>query len=138
MTERARKEIEEREARMYDASKIASTINRQLALSGVALSWMFKDKFNDLTQNHLNLQVILLLFISSLVVDLLYYIFMIYKWGYYANQMRLENEKVDNPDCDVYVDVPDVFFAVSNIFWYTKVSLMVLGYISLLFSLYNS
>ena len=102
----------------YDASDKASEIARQLSFAGIAVAWVLRGEA-QLNRMPRELWLPLAIFCAALVVDLLQYVFKTVVWGHLTNV---------TPEKTTDVDAPQWYNSVTDIMWWTKVALVVLGY----------
>lgn len=117
---------------MFNATKTISSINRQLALTGCAIVWMFRtDHIYESAFTGLWLIVTLVFFVLSIIVDLLYYCYVEHIYTIYATELlyryviqpnRVTIKKEINP-------MPKHIRIIADIVWYARIGLVVCGYI---------
>ena len=103
----------------------ASALVRQLAITGVAVLWIFKDKDQNILPSSTVWPIILL--ISSLFLDLLQYSLGGIIWKLFADQefkRTCANEETD-------VDIPDGKANIIYIIYYAKIVVLVIAYVGL-------
>lgn len=129
------KEIEalrkERYGHYYDSTKTVSSINRELAMIGVALVWMFRTSPELSDKNKSALLYALMLFIFAIVIDLVFYLIRQHIYLVYGgakatilkkNEETGKAEKFINP-------LPQKIFKGMDCLWWSRMILMVIGYV---------
>ncbi len=102
-----------------------SDIGRQLGFAGIAVIWIFKVD----GANSLPVQLIFptLLFVGSLALDLLHYLYSTIAWGMFHRIMELHASRTKDGEDDDF-KAPRAINWPSNIFFYCKAGCVVLGY----------
>lgn len=114
----------------YEHSKALSTINRQLALSGIAVIWFFvhPQNSNNCPLNFGIFKWSFIFFSTALCCDLLHYASATVIWGTYHHY----KEKRIAPDLDF--EAPNWLNWFPIAMMWLKVSFTVVGYIFLIYS----
>lgn len=115
-----------------DATGKASDVGRQLAFAGIATIWLLRDEtgsrpFGDV------LLIALTLLASALLADFLQYVYCSFVWRKFYND-HFDKHKND----DALVDIPDSLSERTYIFFKTKIVLLFVGYLFLLWGAVTS
>jgi len=105
----------------------ASEINRSLTYAGIAIIWIFNNSKNGVIDLPYSLYLPLLLFISSIVIDLLQYVLAYLLWSQYLNNK--ENRDKSEED-----DVREIEWqsVLVDLIWGIKLVVNVIGFVLLL------
>jgi hypothetical protein len=112
-------------------SSSASSINRGLSFSGIAIIWLFTQSGG----NELVLEKILLIALSllalSLLVDLIQYCFGFYKWSKFhrAEELKAHGTQGKIIEDDVDILAPTSTKAIIDTLFWIKIILNMTGYI---------
>ena len=112
-------------------SSSASSINRGLSFSGIAIIWLFTQS----DRNELGLEKILLLSLSllalSLLVDLVQYCFGFYKWSRFYREQELKAHESQGKIIEDDVDIlaPTSTKAIIDTMFWIKIVLNMTGYV---------
>lgn len=110
-------------------SSTASTIVRQLALGGIALVWVIKVGVPEAggIQWHSDLMLPMALFASSLLLDLLQYVWGTIAWGFVFSKAEADNKGLDD-----LISPPAWINKVTLWFFIGKIGTVVAAYLLLL------
>jgi len=112
----------------YEFSGKLSDNARKLAFAGIAIVWIFKQGEDGLYIIPDVLKTAMLMFVVSLSLDLLHYIWQTFIWGrfytYKENKLK-HDEKVD-------FLAPRIFKNIANVIFWSKVIALVIGYVFML------
>lgn len=129
--------LSEARASYQDNTRSLSAVTRQLAFAGIAIVWIFKASTNGTPSIPENLRIPTLLFVAALGADLLQYVSSAASWGIFEGLMERKFQK-DHLDEKVETfGAPNSINWLGNSFLVMKVSLLVVAYIWLFFSLYQ-
>lgn len=111
-------------------SRSASSINRNLSFSGIAIIWLFTQS----EESGLELQRILIISLAllaiSLLIDLLQYCFGFYKWSKFHRQQELNTiqagQELDEEKIDVLA--PTGIKSVIDTFFWLKIGSNIIAY----------
>lgn len=122
------KKLSEIEKAKNDATGKASDVGRQLAFAGIATIWLLRNEHGAKPFDS-TLSVALLLLGVALLVDFLQYVYCSWVWrGFY-------NKHYDEHNCDdALVDIPEGLSGSTYFFFWTKIGVLLIGYIFLLIS----
>jgi len=116
-------------------SERVSDINQKLALAGVAIIWLFREITNEGFTITVIASISLLLFVLSLFIDLMQFLFLTVKWSFfYSNKYSdlKENSSLDISKIeDTEVEQPWGSNYFGWVLFYLKLLFMVLAYIIL-------
>jgi len=112
----------------YEFSGILSDNTRKLAFAGIAIVWIFKQGENGSFTIPNILRKAMLMFVLSLSLDLLQYIWQSFIWGIFYTY----KEKKLNHNENIDFLAPNIFKDIANIFFWSKVITLVIGYIFML------
>lgn len=109
----------------YEFSGKLSNNARKLAFAGIAIVWIFKQGENGAYIIPEALKTVMLMFIMSLSLDLLHYIWQTIVWGafYTYKEIKLKHKE------DVEFLAPTIFKNIATVIFWSKVIALVLGYI---------
>lgn len=111
------KNEEKRKSVIQTLSTKVSDLNRTLILSGIGIIWIFaKNNNNGFVSLPINLLWTLILFVSSIALDLLQYIISIIVNAIFLRRKRKKN-------------MPDWYSYVPWVMWSLKVLIMIIAYI---------
>lgn len=113
---------------------LASNIARQLMFAGIALIWIFKVTQKDIHTLPLELFFPVTLLIFALIVDLMQYVVASVIW--YSFYRYHESKRVNMND-DPNIEAPAYFTYILNIFFISKLILVLVAYYKLLFYSYT-
>ena len=112
----------------YEFSGKLSDNARKLAFAGIAIVWIFKQEENGSYTIPDALKTAMLMFVVSLSLDLLQYIYQTIVWGsfhtYQENKLK-HDEKAD-------FLAPRIFKNIANVIFWSKVIALVIGYVFML------
>ena len=112
----------------YEFSGKLSDNARKLAFAGIAIVWIFKQEENGSYTIQDALKTAMLMFVVSLSLDLLQYIYQTIVWGsfhtYKENKLK-HDEKTD-------FLAPRIFKNIANVIFWSKVIALVIGYVFML------
>lgn len=110
-----------------DLSSILSTVNRQVALAGIAIVWIFVIKNNGIYTVDSKLLLPLGCFVLGLSLDMIQYIYSTAVWGLYSRYKEKSGIKDDEEVSPLkYINWPTIVF-----FWLKIISVLV-GYFLIL------
>jgi len=109
----------------YEFSGILSDNVRKLAFAGIAIVWIFKKGENGSYTIPDILKSAMFMFVISLSLDLLHYIWQTIVWGSFYTY----KEKKLNHTEDADFLAPSIFKNIANVIFWFKVIALVLGYI---------
>lgn len=120
------KKLSEIEKAKNDATGKASDVGRQLAFAGIATIWLLRNE-QSVSPFGSALLIALILLGAALLIDFLQYVYCSWVWrGFY-------NTLYDQHNCDdALVDIPDGLSASIYRFFWTKIGVLLLGYLFLL------
>lgn len=126
-----------KDADYYSSS--ASSINRSLSFSGIAIIWIFTQS----TNNQIGIDKLLLFSLSllalSLLFDLFQYCFGFYMWDSFHRKQELkahiERGKIIEDEIDVLG--PSSTKNIINFFFWTKIICNIIAYTLIIFFLFN-
>ena len=108
----------ERKSAILDLSSKVSNLNRTLILSGIGIVWIFAKKDdNGIVSLPNNLIWTLILFVSSIALDLLQYLMSIIAYALFLRRSRIER------------NMPDYYAYIPWVMWSLKVLIMISAYI---------
>lgn len=117
---------EKRKSLIQTLSTKVSDLNRTLILSGIGIVWIFvKIDNNGLVCLPINLLWTLILFVSSIALDLLQYVISII-----ANAIFLRRKRIKK-------NMPDWYSYVPWVMWSLKVLIMIMAYILITIYLFD-
>jgi hypothetical protein len=108
----------------------AGELTRQMALAGIAVSWIFKTDYKTYYSLPPELYLPLYLFCACLLTDLIQYIYGTIAWGIV---LRKSKNKQDEDD----VFVSKVINTPTWVFFVLKIGILVVAYIFLLTAIIN-
>ena len=112
----------------YEFSGKLSDNARNLAFAGIAIVWIFKQEENGSYTIADGLKTAMLLFVVSLSLDLLQYIYQTIVWGsfhtYQENKLK-HDEKAEFLS-------PRIFKNIAYVMFWSKVIVLVIGYVFVL------
>lgn len=124
------KKIEDYREDFYFFTSKASEVNRQLAIAGIAVIWIFKNPENSLTLLPTTLIKPLEYLIISLGIDLIQYVLGSIIWGlYFEYKERQVNQNIITND---NIKAPNIFSWSITFLFFIKVVAMFLAYKELL------
>jgi len=100
----------------YEYSNTLSTINRQLALPGIAIIWFFVHPDKGQSFNFGNFKWAFIFFSTALFCDLLHYAIATASWGIYHRYKEkkiTEAEKFEAPSCINWIPILMLILKVS-------------------------
>ena len=109
----------------YEFSGTLSDNARKLAFAGIAIVWIFKQGENGSYTIPGALKTVMLMFIVSLSLDLLQYIWQTIVWGFFYNYK--ENKLNYDEKADFLA--PKIFKNVADVIFWAKVVALVIGYV---------
>ena len=112
----------------YEFSGKLSDNARKLAFAGIAIVWIFKQEKNGSYAVPEALKTAMLMFVVSLSLDLLQYIYQTIIWGSFHTYK--ENELKHNEEADFLA--PCLFKNIANVIFWSKVMVLVAGYVFVL------
>jgi hypothetical protein len=112
----------------YEFSGKLSDNARKLAFAGIAIVWIFKQGENGLYSIPGALRTAMLMFVVSLSLDLLQYIYQTIVWGSFHTYK--ENPLKHDENADFLA--PTTFNNVANVIFWSKVIALVIGYVFML------
>lgn len=122
------KRLSEIEKAKNDATGKASDVGRQIAFAGIATLWLLRNE-RSVRPFDTTLLVALMLLGAALLVDFLQYVYCSWVWKDFYNK------QYDEHNCDdALVDIPDGLSASIYRFFWTKIGILLLGYLFLLFA----
>ena len=129
------KKIKDYLEEFYVFSSKASEVNRQLALAGVALIWIFKNP--EGAQKLIPIQLIkpLYFLVASLSLDLLQYVLGAIIWGLYFEYKEYEVNK--GYILDDNIKAPNILSYIITSFFFLKIVAMCIAYFQLMQFLYS-
>lgn len=116
----------------YTSSAKTSDLVRQLSFAGFAIIWIFR--INDQSDILPDDLVIPTLFLSiTLILDLFQYLYKSILWGSFSRLSEKKYHKLVNSVSkeDFEIEAKDWFNWPTNFFYYTKILVMLIGYIYL-------
>lgn len=117
---------EKRKSLIQTLSTKVSDLNRTLILSGIGIVWIFvKIDDNGLVCLPINLLWTLILFVSSIALDLLQYVISIIVNAIFLRRKRIKK------------NMPDWYSYVPWVMWSLKVLIMIMAYILITISLFD-
>jgi len=108
-----------------DISRISSTVNRQLCFAGIGIIWIFNKSSNSISVPH-ELFLPSFLFILSLFLDIVQYYIQTIIWHRFYLSRRRKGIKEGQE-----ADEPESYNTISWIFFYSKVAVLIVGYVFL-------
>jgi hypothetical protein len=124
------KKIEDYREDFYAFTGKASEVNRQLALAGIAVIWIFKNPENSLKLLPQELYKPLLFLIISLTIDLLQYVLGAIIWGiFFEIKEHQVNKNIINND---NINAPNLLSWIITLLFFLKIIAMIIAYIGLL------
>lgn len=109
----------------YEFSGKLSDNARKLAFAGIAIVWIFKHGNNGKFTIPEALKTVMLMFVISLSLDLLQYIWQTIVWNVFA--VYKEKKLKHNEEIDFLA--PETFKNVADVIFWLKVIALVVGYI---------
>jgi len=120
-------------------SSSASSINRGLSFSGIAIIWLFTQSgTNRLVLEKLMIASLVLLALS-LLLDLIQYCYGFYKWNKFYREQELKSHEASGKIIEDTIDVlapTSISNIINTMFWF-KISLNISAYILILLFLVN-
>ncbi|WP_049628923.1 hypothetical protein [Cellvibrio sp. pealriver] len=112
----------------YDFSSSASSVSRQASFAGIALLWIFNTKTGNTYTLPENLLWPALLLVLSIFCDLLHYIVASAIWGIFHRIKEIKYGAGNDPELQAskYLTWP------INLFFWSKLGFVILGYAGLL------
>ena len=112
----------------YEFSGKLSDNARKLVFAGIAIVWIFKQGENGSYTIPVVLKSAMLMFVISLSLDLLHYIWQTFIWGrFYTYQ---ENKLKHDEKADFLA--PCIFKNIADFIFWSKVIALVIGYVFML------
>ncbi|HAF30303.1 MAG TPA: hypothetical protein DCG75_14775 [Bacteroidales bacterium] len=121
-------------------SERVSDINNKLALTGIAIIWLFRETSNNQISFTQNLKISLILFILSLFTDLLQYFFLTTGWRKFYSEKyeELKDNKKDVSEIEnIEVEQPWNSNFRGWVLFYLKIAFMVAGYFAFFIAIKN-
>ena len=117
-----------REKEYYYFSGKVSELCRSLAFAGIAVIWIFKADKTGMTIDE-KLLLPLIFFVATLAFDLFHYLWGTLIWGFFVRkeEKKLKDVATEDPD----LEAPAWFNWPTNIFFYLKAILVIIGYVFL-------
>ena len=112
----------------YEFSGKLSDNVRKLAFAGIAIVWIFKQGNNGNFSIPDALKSVMLMFVISLSLDLLHYIWQTIVWGSFYTYK--ENELKHDGTVDFLA--PSIFKNVAYVIFWSKVIALLIGYVFML------
>lgn len=138
LSEREIDEIrKERYGHYYDSTKTVSSINRELSMVGVALVWMFRTSPELSDKNKSALLFALLLFISAIVLDLVFYMIrqrIYFVYGGTKATILKKNEETEKEEKHIN-PIPLKTQNRMDYLWWFRITLVIIGYVVVLFNI---
>jgi hypothetical protein len=124
------KKIKDYLEEFYAFSSKASEVNRQLALAGVAIVWIFKNPEGSAKLLPEGLIMPLIFLIISLSIDLLHYLIGTIIWGIYFEYKEYQVNKGKIQDGNI--KAPNILSYIITALFFLKIIAMCVAYIQLL------
>ncbi len=121
-------------------SSSASSINRSLAFSGIAIIWLFTKSGEDGISMHKILIISLAFLAGSLLIDLFQYCYGFYKWSRFHREQEISAILTDTIHDEEKVEVlapTGIKKVIDSLFW-TKLALNITSYILIIIFLINN
>jgi hypothetical protein len=121
-------------------SERVSDINNKLALTGIAIIWLFRETSNNQILFAQDLKISLLLFILSLLTDLLQYFLLTTGWRKFYSKKYEElkdNQKAISEIENEEVEQPWESNFRGWVLFYLKITFMVAGYFTFFIAIKN-
>ncbi len=120
----------------YESTAKVSDNTRTLAISAIAIIWLFKVQVGTTYQVPNGLKIPLLLVFLAMALDFFQYVYRSIVWHYIfrAKEVELEKNKITE-DSELYVSAS--INLVAYIFFYTKVVALTFAYIYLISYLFQ-
>ena len=123
------KKVEDYLEEFYTFTSKASDVNRQLALAGIAIIWLFKNPDGSIKVIPEELSNPTFFLVSSLGVDLFQYLLGSIIWGLFFEykEWQINNKKVKNEN----IKAPNIFSWTITGLFFIKIVLMLIAYVYL-------
>lgn len=127
-----------KDADYYSSS--ASSINRGLSFSGIAIIWIFTQGTNSEIGIHKILLFSLSLLALSLLFDLFQYCFGFYKWDSFHREHELKAHDTHGKIIEDEIDVlgPTSTKKIINFIFWFKIGFNIIAYILIIYFLFNN
>jgi hypothetical protein len=110
-----------------------SDINRQLAFAGIAVIWIFKSQNSEGLKIPSELILPILLFVISLFLDLLHYLYGSIVWSSFFRYQEKRHGKLSNVD----IKAPKIFSNIMYVIFYLKILVCLIAFIYLSKYIFN-
>ena len=122
---------------MYDSTKTISEINRQLAIVGIAVSWLFVHESSIENKDTMSF-ISILFFVVAMVIDYIYYYIRHKIYEDYAdkNKKLFKKEIINNPKdvWDIVNELPSNILSKTNRLWHARLIFVIIGYLFIVLS----
>lgn len=122
--------------RALEATKSISTINRQLAMTGIALAWMFRCDSPLGSPLKTELLMAIGIFITAIVIDWIYYGVSAYYYNLYGEKKLKTWKKTSSGTIEEVINtIPPRLYVITDIIWYTRIILVIIGYLTIILNI---